>query len=112
MIKVRWELDEAVALLDLYIQEGCTLAVPNEALAALSQIYRNRAQQLGLSVDYKFRNLSGLKMQIACIHYVATNGAEGMSNASQLFYKTYELYRTNPAKFYKIRDEFYQKYRS
>jgi hypothetical protein len=111
MTKVCCESEEAVALLDLYIQEGCTLSVPNEALAALTQIYRNRAQQLGLSVDNKFRNLSGLKMQIVCIHYVVTNGAEGMSNVNQLFYKTYELYRTNPAKFYEIRDEFYQKYR-
>ncbi len=94
MIRVRWELEEAVALMDLYFRYGATLSVPNDELLKLSQIYRNRANILGLNVDDKFRNLSGMKMQLGCIHYVVTGGKEGMSGASNLFYKTYDLYKT------------------
>ena len=74
MIRVRWELEEAVALMDLYFRCGATLSVPNDELLKLSQIYRDRANILGLNVDDKFRNLSGMKMQLGCIHYVVTDG--------------------------------------
>ena len=67
MIRVRWELEEAVALMNLYFRYGATLGVPNDELLKLSQIYRNRANILGLNVDDKFRNLSGMKMQLGCI---------------------------------------------
>lgn len=51
MIRVRWELEEAVALMNLYFRYGATLGVPNDELLKLSQIYRNRANILGLNVD-------------------------------------------------------------
>lgn len=111
MIRVRWELEEAVALMDLYFGCGATLSVPNDELLKLSQIYRNRANILGLDVDDKFRNLSGMKMQLGCIHYVVTDGKEGMSGASKLFYQTYDLYKNNPENFQKICNHFYDKYR-
>ena len=110
MIRVRWELEEAVALMDLYFRYGATLSVPNDELLKLSQIYRKRANILGLNVDDKFRNLSGMKMQLGCIHYVVTGGKEGMSGASQLFYQAYDLYKNNQENFQKIRDHFYDKY--
>ena len=63
-----------------------------------------------LNVDDKFRNLSGMKMQLGCIHYVVTGGKEGMSGASNLFYKTYDLYKNEPTRFQSICDDFYKKY--
>ena len=108
MIRVRWELEEAVALMNLYFRYGATLGVPNDELLKLSQIYRNRANILGLNVDDKFRNLSGMKMQLGCIHYVVTGGKEGMSGASNLFYKTYDLYKNEPTRFQSICDDFYK----
>ena len=47
MIRVRWELEEAVALMDLYFRYGATLSVPNDELLKLSQIYRNRQVDRG-----------------------------------------------------------------
>ena len=44
------------------------------------------------------------------MHYVVTNGAEGMSNASKLFYDTYKLYHEEPDKFNLILCDFYKKY--
>lgn len=40
MIKVLWELDEAVALLDLYIKNGKVLQVPDAQLIKLGEIYK------------------------------------------------------------------------
>lgn len=93
-----------------YFRYGATLSVPNDELLKLSQIYRNRANILGLNVDDKFRNLSGMKIQLGCIHYVVTGGKEGMSGASSLFYKTYDLYKHNPCEFQNICKSFYEKY--
>ena len=105
MIRVRWELEEAVALMDLYFRYGATLSVPSDELLKLS-----RANILGLNVDDKFRNLSGMKMQLGCIHYVVTGGKEGMSGASNLFYKTYDLYKNNPCEFQNVCKKFYAAY--
>lgn len=44
------------------------------------------------------------------MHYVVTNGAEGMSNASKLFYDTYKLYHEEPDKNNLILCDFYKKY--
>lgn len=69
-----------------------------------------RAKTLALSFDIKFRNNSGLKMQLACIQYVVTNGTEGLSNPSKLFYDVYETYKKHPDKFNAIIDDFNRKY--
>lgn len=108
MIKVRWTEEEAVALFDLYFREG--MNAPIEQIVHLSQIYRKRAECLGLVIDEKFRNVSGLKMQLACIHYVVTEGREGMSNASKLFYKTYEMYLRDKKRYLSILTSFYESY--
>ncbi len=108
MIRVKWAEEEAIALFDLYFREG--MNAPIEQIVHLSQIYRKRADDLGLVIDEKFRNVSGLKMQLACIHYVVTEGREGMPNASKLFYKTYELYLQNQERYQAILRSFYKKY--
>ena len=110
MIRVRWQLEEAVALMDVYFRYGGTLRIPEDELLHLSRLYQNRARILGLRVDEKFRNLAGMQMQMGCIHYVVTDGKEGFSAASKLFYQTYELYKNRPDEFQKICDEFHRKY--
>lgn len=108
--KVPWDLEEAVALFDLYFKNGSQLKVPSEEIAKLSKAYKKRANVLGLETDEKFRNIAGLKMQLGCIHYVITDGEAGLSNVSSLFYQTYELYRTAPERFNLILQSFIDKY--
>ena len=74
MAKIYWELEEAVALIDLYIQNGSMPNISDEKLAELSCIYSKRAQKLGFPANSKFRNLAGLRMQLSCIHYVVKIG--------------------------------------
>lgn len=110
MIKVQGVHIKAVALFDIYFKNGGNLNVSEDILVNLRDIYIKRAQKNGIIIDEKFRNLSGLKIQLGCIHYVVTAGREGMSNASKLFYDTYELYKNDVEKFQQILKEFYIKY--
>ena len=111
MKRIRWELEESVALMNLYFCSGAKIPVNQDELASLSSIYLKRASMLGYEVDEKYRNVNGLNMQLACIHYVVTEGREGFSSVSKLFYDTYDLYKNNRTKFNDILDEFNKKYR-
>lgn len=85
MKRVCWNLEEAVALFDLYLSVGKHLDIPEKDVARLSQILIVRGQQLGWNIDEKFRNISGLRLQLACIHFVVTNGTEGMAMQASCF---------------------------
>lgn len=110
MIRVKWDLEEAVALCDLYIKSERSLNIEKDKIEELSAVLNKRARIKGIIIDDKFRNVSGLSMQIGCIHYVATGGKEGFSNASKIFYEAYELFEKNLSDFNLIVEEFYRKY--
>lgn len=110
MIRVKWELEEAVVLCDLYIKSDCLLKKAKRKFKDLSVVLNKRAKINGIVVDEKFRNVSGISKQIGCIHYVATGGTEGFSNVSKIFYEAYELFKNNPLEFNSIVEEFYKKY--
>ena len=110
MKKVNWSEEEAVALIDLYYRQGQMCSVPREYVQELSRLYNHRGKILGLDIDEKFRNVSGLNMQIACVHYVATDGKAGLSGGSKVFYQMNKLYKSNPLQFQSILDDFYKKY--
>lgn len=110
MIRISWDLEEAVALYDLYFRNCQSISPPINELRQLSAQLNRRAGILGINVEEKFRNISGLKMQLACIQYVVTNGERGMSNANKLFYKTFELYQNDPERYSRILEEFRMKY--
>lgn len=110
---IKWHVEEAVALFDLYFKQNNPLSPCEEDIQRLSKTLLNRAQLLGFNnIDDKFRNENGLRIQLACIHYVITDGREGMSNASQLFYQTYELWISNRAIFDRLLNEFHSKYQN
>ncbi len=107
MIRIKWELEEAVALFAFYFANE---KYTKDDLAKLSAAYNKRAKLLGLKTDVKFRNLNGLSLQLGCITYVVSNGKHGCSATSKLFYDTYKLYQTLPEVFNTILQEFNRKY--
>ena len=109
MIRVPWSEEEAVALFDLYFREGVNASL--EEINRLSLIYNARARRLGLTIDEKFRNVHGIKMQLGCVHYIVTDGHEGISNASKLFYKIYSMYRDNHDRYDQLLEDFFLKYK-
>ena len=110
MKMVNWSVEEAVALMNLYIENDSKIPVDENKVENLSNILKKRAEILNLEIDEKFRNIAGLNMQLACIHYVATDGKEGLSGSRDFFYDTYELYLSNKKIFLRIYNDFNQKY--
>ena len=78
MIKIRWDLSEAVVLLDVLLENWGRTSVQEEKLIELSEMYKRKASAAGIHYDEKFRNLTGLKMQLACMQYIVSNGQEGI----------------------------------
>lgn len=95
----RWDVEESVALFSLYFKYGSSNKVPKEEVEKLSQVFNKRADRLGVKKTTTYRNTIGLSMQLECIRYVVTNGAAGLSQASKLFYDTYEMYKNNKKLF-------------
>lgn len=92
MIKVAWDVEELVALIDVYRKsDGKTTEQIEKELIALSKSLTLRAQKLGIKHDEKFRNVNGMKMMFQNVAYVATNGQTGMSSASSSMRKVFGL---------------------
>ena len=110
MKRINWDLEEAAALYDLYFKSGQTLSIDKDKLKQLSEILNKRAKLKGWLVDDKFRNVTGLSMQLATIHYIVTGGKERLKNSSKIFREVYDLYKEDPEKFDRMVKEFYLKY--
>lgn len=57
MIKVNWDVEELVALIDVYRSSGnMSAATIEDNLSALAERLVKRADKLGIAHDEKFRN--------------------------------------------------------
>ena len=113
MIKVGWDVEELVALIDVYRKSESKSAEQIEAeLSALSNAFAARARRLGIDHDEKYRNLNGMKMMFQNVVFIASNGEHGMSAASSSMKKVYELLITSPEVFELILEEFTKRYRN
>ena len=75
MIKVNWDVEELVALIDVYRSSGnMSAAAIEDNLSALAERLVKRADKLGIAHDEKFRNLNGMKMMFQNVVFIA-NGA-------------------------------------
>ena len=111
MIKVNWDVEELVALIDIYRRSaGKSTDQINAELLELSNALVARANRLGIVHDEKFRNLNGMKMMFQNVNYIATNGERGMSAASASMRKIYGMLSTSPEAFDLILAEFVQRY--
>lgn len=111
MIKVNWDIEELVALIDIYRRsEGKSSDQIDTELLALSCKLTNRANKLGITHDEKYRNLNGMKMMFQNVVYTATNGKQGLSSASSSLQKVYKMLHTNPDVFELILEEFTRRY--
>ena len=68
MIKVAWDVEELVALIDVYRKsDGKTTDQIEKELMDLSKSLTLRAQKLGIKYDEKFRNLNGMNVNATLI---------------------------------------------
>lgn len=111
MIKVNWDIEEAVALVSLYHRTtNKSQQEIQEELVLLSSKLKKRADILKIDYDEKFRNLNGMKMMYQNIEFLATGGEKGMSDASKALYIAEDLYQTKPDAFSLILEELYHRY--
>lgn len=112
MLKVKWDVEELVALIDIYRNSADKNSEQiNEELLCLSKVLERRAIRLEITHDEKYRNLNGLKLMYQNVVYIATDGLQGMSSASSSMKKVYGLLNTSPDVFELILEEFSERYR-
>lgn len=112
MIKVNWDVEELVALLDIYERTSSgQIHDLTEELEKLSVVLIKRADLLGISHDDKFRNLNGLKMMYQNLLYVMSGGECGLSAASRAMYDVCDFRKKCPIVFEMLLSEFNRRYR-
>ena len=99
MIKISWDVEELVALIDIYRRNMSSSAKIdiNSELQQLSIALNKRAELLGIIHDDKYRNLNGMKLMYQNVAYIATGGTQGMSSTSSSMRKIYGLLGRNGA---------------
>lgn len=90
-----WDSHEVALLINAYLKvtSGDDL---NQVAVHLSQTLRELAVRSGIQIDNTYRNINGMKMQLANVQYLFTKGEKGLSGASVLIRKMVELYQANP----------------
>ena len=111
MKRVRWELEEMVAMVDLYYRnQNGRVGNLSDELKELSRKLNKRADMLDIDHDEKYRNYNGMKIIFQNVRYADTNGEEGLANTSRLIYDTIELFHKSHDGFVMILNEFNRKY--
>ena len=100
-LKIPWEQDEAVILLDALIKVRNGDITRKDAVANVSKELRQRAINKGIEIDEIFRNIDGIGFQMSCLEYVLNDDKHGTMHASKLFKETVKLYKENKNKFEK-----------
>lgn len=112
MVRVKWDIEELVALADIYIHsKGKTQNEIKDELESLSIGLNHRADQLGIIHDNKYRNMNGMNMTHQNIIFVMTNGQQGLSSANKLMYEVAKMVTEKPEIFELILEQFNHKYR-
>ncbi len=81
---MKWEREEEILLVDLYIYSKTHSTEETEAeISNVSEMLKDRAKIIGIDITEKFRNISGLKMKLQNIEYCFTKGRSGLANYSK-----------------------------
>lgn len=103
-VRIQWDRYEIALLFSTYerVAKGADI---NIEAAKLSETLRALAIRRSVSIEDTYRNVNGMKMQLANVQYLFTDGEKGLSGASSLIRQMYELYRDVPAEYQKILKE-------
>lgn len=102
--RISWDRYEVALLLSSYERVAGGSDINTEA-ARLSITLRNLATRRGVLIDETYRNVNGMKMQLANVQYLFTDGKKGLSGASAMIRQMYELYTTNLTEYQMILEE-------
>lgn len=106
-VRIPWDRYEVALLFSIYERIVNGSDISSEA-AKLSADLRALAIKRGVTIDETYRNVNGMKMQIANVQYLFTNGKKGLAGASAMIRQMYELYHTNQSEYQTILKEAIQ----
>ena len=102
--RIPWDRFEVALLFSAYerVANGFDL---NAEAEKLSQSLRDLAIRRKVVIDDTYRNINGMKMQLANVQFLFTSGQRGLSGASAMIRQMYDLYIANPAEYQAILKE-------
>lgn len=103
-VRIPWNRYEIALLFDTYERASSGSDINSEAVK-LSESLRTLATCKGIPIDETYRNVNGMKMQLANVQYLFTSGQKGLSGASTAIRQMYELYKTDYAEYQMILKE-------
>lgn len=88
---MKWSYEEEVLLVNLFFYtRNHSLSQNEQAIAKLSAYLFDHAKNAGYSVDEKFRNITGIKMKLQNLEYIASKGRQGLSSHSAMDQAVYQ----------------------
>ena len=103
--RIPWNMHEAAVLLQGLLDIRANKVTRAEVVANISSRLRSLAVQSGYVIDEKFRNVSGIDLQMLHLEYALTNGKTGISPAYNWQHKIIEIFRENPTEYKKLLEE-------
>ena len=94
-----WNRYETALLIDLYNRIKDGEIKKRSAVPALSARLRNRMILNGIEINEKYRNESGIVLQMSSIDYCFTNGEHGLKPSNTLFPEMCDLYLSDRSQF-------------
>ena len=68
----------------------------------LSETLRGYAQSRGITIDKKYRNVAGIRLQISSLDYIFTHGKRGIKSGGRWMHDILALYRNDQTKFTRL----------
>lgn len=100
-INIKWTKDEEILLVEMFDKVYIKKYNLTKECDLLSIKLKEHAKSLGLDIDEKYRNISGLKMKYQNLIYLYTSGKEGLSSYSNLDKEIMDLYKNDNVEFVK-----------
>lgn len=96
---ISWNKYETALLIDSYLRIKAGDVKKRNAVLALSARLRNRMLLNGIEISEKYRNESGVVLQMSSIDFLFTNGQHGLKSSNALFTEMYRLYHSDHYQF-------------
>lgn len=96
---ISWNRQETALLIDAYLRIKAGEVKKRNAVMALSARLRNRMILNGIEVSEKYRNESGIVMQMSSIDYCFSDGQRGLKPSNVLFPEMCSLYLSDRNQF-------------
>lgn len=101
-LRVPWDKQETTLLIDAYLRVKNKELSQQEAIKETSSLLRRRAILSGLEIDYVFRNINGITMQMKIIGGLMDERPSGLHSATKMFNDMVTLYKRDSAAFNEI----------